>query len=84
MDELKTKNISLYELGQEYEKCAQLQQSIIESCKHDIKRAKEIGDRDAVFQLEQKLYKLREIKNEISQTASKLKKYYNLGESCGK
>lgn len=76
MDKLKTKNISLYELGQEYEKCALLQQSIIESCKRDIKRATEMGDRDAVLQLEQKLYKLREIKNEIVQTASKLKSYY--------
>ncbi len=76
MDELKTKNMSLYQLGQEYEKCAALQQSIIDSCKQDIKRAKKMGDRDAVLRLERKLYKLREIKSEITQTASKLKIYY--------
>ncbi len=76
MDQLKTKNKSLFELGQEYERCAELQQSFIDSCKQDIKRAKDLGDRDAVVRLESKLHKFYEIKREITETASKLKLYY--------
>ena len=68
--------MSLSDLGQEYEKNAQLQQFFIDKCKADIKRAKKSGDLDAVRQLKSNLYKFYEIKNELEQTADHLKKYY--------
>lgn len=74
---------SLAELGQEYEKHAQIQQSFIDNCKAEIKRAKMLGDSDAVTELQMKLRKLYEIKRELSDTASKLKTYYKKGEIYG-
>lgn len=68
--------MSLSELGQEYEKNAQLQQFFIDKCKADIKQAKESGDLDAVMQLKSKLSKFYEIKDELTQTAFHLKNYY--------
>jgi hypothetical protein len=68
--------MSLSELGQEYEKNAQLQQFFIDKCKADIKQAKESGDLDAVRQLKGNLSKFYEIKNELTQTAYQLKNYY--------
>lgn len=68
--------MSLSELGQEYEKNAQLQQFFIDKCKADIKQAKESGDLDAVRQLRNNLYKFYEIKDELTQTAFQLKNYY--------
>ncbi len=75
MKNLKTE-MSLYELGQEYERYGELQQTFIDNCKKDIERAKASGDRDAVIKLERNLCKLREIKREIMQTAAILKMYY--------
>ncbi len=68
--------MSLNELGQEYEKNAQLQQFFIDKCKADIKQAKESGDLDAVRQLRNNLNKFYEIKDELTQTAFHLKNYY--------
>ena len=73
---MKTETISLKELGQEYEKNAELQQFFIDKCKADIKRAEKSGDLDAVRQLQGNLNKLYEIKNELTQTAYQLKNYY--------
>ncbi len=73
---MKTDTISLNELGQEYEKNAQLQQYFINRCKADIKRAEKSGDLDAVRQLKSNLYKFYEIKNELTETAYQLKNYY--------
>lgn len=71
----KTKT-TLCELGEEYEKYAQLQKSFIDKCKEDIKRAKSVGDIDAEIELRTNLKKLYQIKNELEETASHLKKYY--------
>ena len=73
---MKTETISLKELGQEYEKNAELQQFFIDKCKADIKRAEKSGNLDAVRQLKGNLNKLYEIKNELTQTAYQLKNYY--------
>lgn len=72
----KTENVSLYELGKEYEKHAKLQESFIAGCKAEIKKAEMSGDFDAVLKLKEKLRKLREIKRELEETASTLKTYY--------
>ncbi len=73
---MKTESISLKELGQEYEKNAQLQQFFIDKCKADIKRAEKSGDLDTVRQLKGNLIKFYEIKDELTQTADQLKNYY--------
>ena len=70
------KNISLEQLGEEYEKNAELQKRFIERCKADIKKAQQAGDRDTVCRLKSDLYKLYEIKREVSETALLLKNYY--------
>lgn len=72
----KTEKMSLYELGKEYEKHAELQKSFIASCKAEIKKAEMSGDFDAVLKLKEKLSKFREIKHELEKTASILKTYY--------
>ncbi len=68
--------MSLSELGQEYEKNAQLQQFFIDKCKADINKAKKSGDLDAVRRLNANLHKFYEIKEELTQTAVHLKNYY--------
>ena len=73
---MKTDTISLNELGQEYEKNAQLQQYFIDKCKADIKRAEKSGDFDAVRQLKRNLRRFYEIKEELTETAFQLKNYY--------
>lgn len=73
---MKTETISLKELGQEYEKNAELQQFFIDKCKADIKRAENTGDLDAVRQLKGNLNKFYEIKNELEETANQLRNYY--------
>lgn len=78
----KTKNMSLFELGKEYERHAELQSSFINNCKNTIQKAKESGDADAVIKLEGELRKFYEIKRELEQTASLLKTYYK-GEKDG-
>lgn len=75
-ENMKTEKMSLYELGKEYEKHAELQSSFINSCKAEIEKAKRSGDFDAVPELERKLRKFREIKRELQETASRLKTYY--------
>ncbi len=73
---MKAETISLKELGQEYEKNAELQQFFIDKCKADIKRAENTGDLDAVRQLKGNLNKFYEIKNDLEETANQLKNYY--------
>ena len=74
--------MSIRELGSEYEKQAELQQYFIDKCRAQIKKAKQSGDLDAVRELKSNLYKFYEIKNELLETASKLKNYYKYkGES---
>ena len=75
-ENMKIEKMSLYELGKEYEKHAELQNSFINSCKAEIEKAKMSGDFDAVAKLERKLRKFREIKRELKETASRLKTYY--------
>ncbi len=72
----KIEKMSLYELGKEYEKHAELQNSFIDSCKAEIEKAKRSGDFDAVRELERKLCQFRKIKRELRETASSLKTYY--------
>ena len=77
--------MSLFELGQEYEKHAELQQFFIDKCKRDIEKAKKSGDYTAEKELESKLRTFRKIKTELEQTAEHLKNYYNdKGEKYGK
>jgi flagellin-specific chaperone FliS len=73
---LKTEATTLKELGQEYERTAQLQQFFIDKCRADIKRAEKSGDSDAVRRLKQNLHKFYEIKEELTRTAHQLKNYY--------
>lgn len=73
---MKTERKSLFELGEEYEKHVKFQNSFIEDCKKQIKKAKESGDYTAVEILERKLHKFYEIKHELEETARKLKTYY--------
>ena len=68
--------MSIKELGKEYEKHASLQQYSIDKCKEQIKEAKQSGDMNAVRELQSDLYKFREIRNELLETASQLKNYY--------
>ena len=68
--------MSIKELGKEYEKHASLQQYFIDKCKEQIKEAKQSGDMNAVRELQSDLYKFREIRNELLETASQLKNYY--------
>lgn len=68
--------MSIKELGEEYEKHASLQQYFIDKCKEQIKAAKQSGDMDAVRELQSDLYKFREIRKELLETASQLKNYY--------
>ncbi len=78
---MKTDKISLYELGEEYEKHAKMQQFFIDKCKEDIEKAKKSGDYDAKVELERKLRVFKEIKSDLEHTAEKLKNYYkNEGE----
>lgn len=76
------KNVSLYELGVEYEKHIKLQDSFIERCKEDIKKAKQKGDSDAIHELKSNLYTFYEIKRELVENSSYLKNYYK-GENNG-
>lgn len=73
---MKTEKMSLSELGQEYEKHAELQQFFIDRCREDIERAKKSGDSNAVKELEAKLCKFRAIRREIIETSLQLKAYY--------
>ena len=80
---MKTEKMSLAQLGQEYEKHIELQQYFIDKCKNDIKKAKELGDNNAVCELKSKLYKFCEIKKELTETAEKLKNYYKGDDTIG-
>ena len=83
-NKLETEKMSLFELGQEYEKHAELQQFFIEKCSKDLEKAKKSGDYTAEKELESKLRAFRKIKTELMQTAEHLKNYYNKGEKYGK
>ena len=73
---LRIEKMTLAQLGQEYEKHIELQQYFIDKCKAEIKKAKEMGDSNAVSELKTKLNKFYEIKIELTETAKKLKNYY--------
>lgn len=73
---MKTENLSLFQLGEEYEKNAKIQQFFIDRCSEDIKRAEKANDRDTVRELRSNLYKFYEIKREMEETAQILKNYY--------
>lgn len=75
-ENMKTEKTTLYELGEEYERFAELQNSFIDQCKADIKNAERSGDSDAVAKLKINLAKFKAIKKELNETASKLKNYY--------
>ena len=75
------KRKSIEEIGEEYEKHAQLQQYFIDECKRRIKIAEKSGDSNAVKELKTQLGKFYEIKSELEETALKLKNYYNKGEN---
>lgn len=68
--------MSIENLGREYEKHAELQQHFIDNCKAQINKAKQSGDLEAVKNLQADLRKFYEIKKELKETASHLKKYY--------
>lgn len=73
---LNTEKMSLYELGQEYEKHIELQQYFINKCKADIKKAKMLGDEDAIRTLQSNLRKFQEIEHDLRTTSLMLKNYY--------
>lgn len=73
---MKIEKISLAELGEEYEQHIKLQEHFIEKCKKDLEKAKTMGDKTAVSELEKRLSKFQEIKRELKETAEKLKNYY--------
>lgn len=75
-ENMKTEKTTLYELGEEYEKIAEIQNSFIDQCKAEIKKAERSGDSDAVVKLKRKLSQFKAIKKELTETASKLKNYY--------
>lgn len=75
-ENMKTETKSLYELGEEYEKHAELQDAFINNCKAELKKAKKAGDFFAVAQIEKKLHKFCTIKRELKETALNLKAYY--------
>jgi hypothetical protein len=68
--------MSLYELGQEYEKHIEMQDFFIDKCKADIQKARMIGDSDALKTLQGNLRRFYEIKEDLELTASMLKNYY--------
>lgn len=76
LENMKTETMSLYELGEEYEKHAEIQNAFIDSCKAEMEKAKKSGDFFAVAELEKKLNKFCTIKRELKETALKLKSYY--------
>lgn len=67
---------SIKDLGKEYEKHVELQQSFIDNCKSQLNEAKRLGDTDAVKRLQSDLQKFYEIKRELTETANHLKNYY--------
>ena len=73
---MKIKNMTLVELGREYEKHIETQQYFIDKCKDDIKKAEKMGDNNAVCELKSNLQKFYEIKRELRETADTLKHYY--------
>ena len=73
---METEKMSLFELGQEYEKHAELQEFFIEKCSKDLEKAKKSGDYNAEKELEKKLRKFYQIKYELEHTALQLKNYY--------
>ena len=73
---MKVEKMTIEELGREYEKHVALQQFFIDKCEKEIKEAKKAGDGKAVKELSLNLYKFKEIKNELMETANKLKNYY--------
>ena len=75
-ENIKTEKTSLYELGEEYEKIAKIQDYFITQCKAEIKKAEESGESDAALNLKRKLAQFKAIKKELTVTASKLKNYY--------
>ncbi len=75
-ENMKTEKTTLYELGEEYEKIAELQNSFIDQCKAEIKKAERSGDSNAVVTLKRNLAQFRAIKKELTETALKLKNYY--------
>ena len=75
-ENMKTEKTTLYELGEEYEKIAKIQNFFIDQCKAEIKKAERSGDSDAVIALKRKLAQFSSIKKELLETASKLKNYY--------
>lgn len=79
---MSNERLSLEELGAEYEKCAELQRGIIESCRRDLALAKQEGDYLAQADLKYKLNRLYEIRRELLDTAEKLKNYYKDGDCC--
>lgn len=83
-ESMKTETKSLYELGEEYEKHAELQNHFINGCKAEIKKAKKSGDFDAVMDLEKKLKKFLAIKRELQENAATLKNYYRVSSGKSK
>lgn len=73
---MKIERMTLAQLGEEYEKHIDLQDYFIDKCKKDIKKAEEVGDQNAVCELKSNLYKFKEIKRELTETANILKNYY--------
>lgn len=74
---------TLYELGLEYEKHIALQQSFINNCNAEIKKAHKSGDFKAEAELKHKRRAFYEIKEELQHTAKILKNYYR-GDANGK
>ncbi len=73
---MKKDELSIEQLGQEYENHIALQNFFIDKCKSQIKEAEKLGDLCAVKELRSNLNKFREIKHELEEISLHLKKYY--------
>lgn len=79
---MKAEKISLYDLGKEYERHIKTQDTFIEHCKEEIRKAKESRkSSDDIRELQSKLYKFYEIRRELQEAADALKNYYRRDDS---
>ena len=78
----KIKQKSLYDLGLEYERHAEMQNVFIKKCEADLENAKQMGETELISELTRKRKIFKEIRKELLETARKLKTYYK-GDSYG-
>ncbi len=70
------KDLSLYELGLEYEKQIEIQNKFIADCNKKLRQAKKSGDYKAEMEIVARRRAFYGIREELSWVASILKNYY--------